>query len=64
MPQSIQVLDEEELIERGVRSVGDVLRAVPSANVGGSRVSRYQSFSLKIRGFLADQMRNGIRQRY
>lgn len=64
VPQSIQVLDEEELIERGVRSVGDVLRAVPSANVGGSRVSRYQSFSLKIRGFLADQMRNGIRQRY
>lgn len=64
VPQSIQVLDEDELIERGVRSVGDVLRAVPSANVGGSRVSRYQSFSLKIRGFLADQMRNGIRQRY
>lgn len=64
VPQSIQVLDEGELIERGVRSVGDVLRAVPSANVGGSRVSRYQSFSLKIRGFLADQMRNGIRQRY
>lgn len=64
VPQSIQILDEEELVERGVRSVGDVLRAVPSANVGGSRVSRYQSFSLKIRGFLADQMRNGIRQRY
>lgn len=64
VPQSIQVLDDEELIERGVRSVGDVLRAVPSANVGGSRVSRYQSFGLKVRGFLADQMRNGIRQRY
>lgn len=64
VPQSIQVLDDEELIERGVRSIGDVLRAVPSANVGGSRVSRYQSFGLKIRGFLADQMRNGIRQRY
>lgn len=64
VPQSVQVLDDEELIERGVRSVGDALRAVPSANVGGSRVSRYQSFSLKIRGFLADQMRNGIRQRY
>ncbi|WP_199554466.1 TonB-dependent receptor [Sandaracinobacteroides hominis] len=64
VPQSVQLLDEQELIDRGVRSVGDALRAVPSANVGGSRVSRYQSFSLKIRGFLADQMRNGIRQRY
>ncbi|WP_082467656.1 MULTISPECIES: TonB-dependent receptor [unclassified Sphingomonas] len=64
VPQSIQLLDEEELIERGVRSVGDALRAVPSANVGGSRVSRYQSSGLKIRGFVADQMRNGIRQRY
>lgn len=64
VPQAIQVLDEEELVERGVRSVGDVLRAVPSANVGASRVSRYQSFGLKIRGFVADQMRNGIRQRY
>lgn len=64
VPQGIQLLDAEDLVERGVRSVGDVLRAVPSANVGGSRVSRYQSFSLKVRGFLADQMRNGIRQRY
>lgn len=64
MPQGVQVVGGEELVERGVRSVGDVLRAVPSANVGGSRVSRYQSFGLKIRGFLADQMRNGIRQRY
>lgn len=64
VPQGIQILDDEDLIERGVRSVGDALRAVPSANVGGSRVSRYQSFGLKIRGFVADQMRNGIRQRY
>ena len=64
VPQSIQVLDERDLIDRGVRSVGDALRAVPSANVGGSRVSRYQSSGLKIRGFVADQMRNGIRQRY
>lgn len=64
LPQSVQIIDDEELIERGARSIGDVLRAVPSANAGGSRVSRYQSFSLKVRGFLADQMRNGIRQRY
>lgn len=64
MPQSVQLLDSQELIDRGVRSMGEALRAVPSANAGGSRISRYQSFGLKIRGFAADQMRNGIRQRY
>lgn len=64
MPQSVQILDEDFLIERGFRSIGDVLRAVPSANVGGSRVSRYQSTNLKIRGFSADQMRNGMRQKF
>ncbi len=64
VPQSVQVLDSAELAERGVRSIGDALRAVPSANVGNPRGARYQSFSLKIRGFLADQQRNGLRQRY
>ena len=64
LPQSVQVLDAESLLERGVYSVGEALRAVPSANTGNSRVASYQSFSLKVRGFLADQMRNGVRQRY
>lgn len=64
VPQSVQLIDNAAINQPDIRSVGDVLRAVPSANVGGSRVSRYQSFGLKIRGFLADQMRNGIRQRY
>ena len=64
LPQSIQIVTADEIIERGARSVGDILRGVPSANPGFSRVGPYQSFSLKIRGFLADQMRNGIRQRY
>jgi len=64
LPQSIQIVTAEDIIERGARSVGDILRAVPSANPGFSRVGPYQSFSLKVRGFLADQMRNGIRQRY
>ncbi len=64
MPQSIQLLDVDAQIERGARSVEDLLRAVPSATVGGSRESRYQSFSLRIRGFSANQMRNGMRQRY
>lgn len=64
VPQSIQVLDADDLIARGATSIGDALRAIPSASVGNSRVARYQSFSLKVRGFLVDQMRNGIRQRY
>jgi len=64
LPQSVQILDAESLLERGVYSVGEALRAVPSANAGNSRVASYQSFSLKVRGFLADQMRNGVRQRY
>lgn len=64
VPQSIQVLDADDLIARGAKSIGDTLRAIPSASAGNSRVSRYQSFSLKVRGFLVDQMRNGIRQRY
>jgi TonB-dependent siderophore receptor len=64
MPQSVQVIDADLLQTQGARSIGDALRNVPSANPGNSRVSRYQSFSLKVRGFLADQMRNGMRQRY
>lgn len=64
VPQSIQIVTAAEIVEQGARSVGDLLRNVPSANPGYSRVGAYQSFSLKVRGFLADQMRNGIRQRY
>lgn len=64
MPQSVQVISADAIRTEGVRSVGDLLRDVPSANPGNSRVARYQSFSLKVRGFLADQMRNGMRQRY
>jgi iron complex outermembrane receptor protein len=64
VPQSVQVISEQDIVELGARTVGDLLRTVPSANPGYSRVGAYQSFSLKIRGFLADQMRNGIRQRY
>lgn len=64
MAQSVQVISSEDIIEQGASSIGDLMRAVPSANAGYSRVGAYQSFSLKLRGFLADQMRNGIRQRY
>jgi len=64
LPQSIQLLDVDQLRGQGMVSVGDLLRDIPSANPGYSRVGPYQSFSLKIRGFAADQMRNGMRQRY
>lgn len=64
VPQSIQVISSDEIAELGATSIGDLLRNVPSASAGYSRVGSYQSFSLKVRGFLADQMRNGIRQRY
>lgn len=64
MPQSVQVIDQKEIASLGAVSIGDLLRQVPSANPGYSRVGAWQSFSLKVRGFLADQMRNGMRQRY
>lgn len=64
VPQAVQVLDAEDLAERNVRTVGDVLKAVPSASIGTPRTSAYQSFSMKVRGFYVDQMRNGVRQRY
>jgi iron complex outermembrane receptor protein len=64
VPQGVQVLSADDLVEQNVRSIGDALRAVPSANAGAPRTSAYQSFTLEVRGFLADQMRNGVRQRY
>lgn len=64
VPQSVQIVSADDIVAQGAGSIGDLLRGVPSANPGYSRVGAYQSFSLKVRGFLADQMRNGIRQRY
>lgn len=64
VPQSVQIITAEDIVSQGATSIGDLMRQVPSANPGFSRVGPYQSFSLRIRGFLADQMRNGIRQRY
>ncbi len=64
LPQSVQLITEDEIRRSGATSIGDLLRGVPSASLGNSRVARYQSFSLNLRGFLVDQMRNGIRQRY
>jgi iron complex outermembrane receptor protein len=64
VPQSIQVLDDEDLIERGARSIDDALHAVPSAIVARSRIGTGTSNTLRLRGFAAYVMRNGIRQRY
>lgn len=64
LPQSVQLLNVAELRAQGRQSVGELLLNVPSANAGYSRVGPYQSYSIKIRGFGADQLRNGMRQRY
>lgn len=64
LPQSVQLLNVTELRAQGRQSVGELLLNVPSANAGYSRVGPYQSYSIKIRGFGADQLRNGMRQRY
>lgn len=64
VPQAVQVITADDLIEEGARSIGDALRSVPSAGVGAPRTSAYQSFTLEVRGFPTDQMRNGVRQRY
>lgn len=64
VPQSVQVLDQGDLLDMNVRSIGDALKAVPSATPGAGRESTYQAFSQKIRGFTAIQMYNGVYQRY
>ncbi|MBF6649911.1 TonB-dependent receptor [Methylobacter sp. BlB1] len=60
IPQSIQVITGEALKDQGALSIGNILKQVPSATVIGTRFSRFPKIS--IRGFKADQNRNGIRQ--
>ncbi|HYI41982.1 MAG TPA: TonB-dependent siderophore receptor [Allosphingosinicella sp.] len=64
VPQSIQVIDDEEIIASGARTVEDALRAVPSATVARSRIGGFGGATLRIRGFAAQQIRNGIFQRF
>ncbi|WP_066549120.1 MULTISPECIES: TonB-dependent receptor [unclassified Sphingomonas] len=64
VPQGVQVVDRDDILARDACSIGDALRGVPSANIGTPRTGAFQSFSIEVRGFLADQMRNGVRQRY
>ncbi|NNM76706.1 TonB-dependent receptor [Sphingomonas sp. ID1715] len=63
VPQSVQVVTREDVITQGARSIGDALLQVPSANGGVTRIAPFQSFVVSLRGFPADQMRNGVRQR-
>lgn len=64
VPQSIQILNQTDLLDMNVRSIGDALKAVSSATPGVGRESTYQAFSQKIRGFTAIQMYNGVYQHY
>ncbi|WP_058835783.1 TonB-dependent siderophore receptor [Luteimonas abyssi] len=64
MPQSIQVIGDATLEDVGTRSIEDALRVVPSATIAGSRIGTSTSATLRVRGFAAQVMRNGIRQRF
>jgi len=60
VPQGIQVITRKAIEDQGALSIGSILRQVPSATVIGTRFSRFPR--INIRGFRADQTRNGIRQ--
>jgi TonB-dependent siderophore receptor len=64
VPQSVQVLDSDDIIRSGARGVEDALRVVPSATVARNRVSGFGGNTLRLRGFAAQQIRNGIFQRF
>lgn len=60
VPQSIQVITSDAFEDQGAQSIGDIMKQVPSANLFGSRFSRFPGIT--VRGFRTDQTRNGIRQ--
>ena len=64
VPQSIQVIDDEDIVASGSRTIEDALRSVPSATVARSRIGGYAGNTLRIRGFTPQQIRNGIYQRF
>ncbi len=63
-PQSVQVINQEDVQDRNALSLGDILAAVPSATPGPPRESTYQGFAFRIRGFTAYPIYNGVYQRY
>lgn len=64
VPQSIQVIDAEDIVASGSRTIEDALRSVPSATVARSRIGGFAGSTLRIRGFTPQQIRNGIYQRF
>jgi len=64
VPQSTQSITSALIEAQGVLDVGDVLKQVPSAFVGNTRLASFTSFSWRIRGLDAGVTRNGFRQLY
>lgn len=64
IPQGVQVVNDSLIRDQGAVDVGDVLKNIPSANVGNTRLAAFSSFSWTLRGFDAGVNRNGFRQLY
>ncbi|CAG0955326.1 Metal-pseudopaline receptor CntO [Methylophilaceae bacterium] len=64
VPQSSQSINWAMIQDSGAVDVGDVLKSVPSAYTGHTRLAPFTSASWKIRGFDASVTRNGFRQLY
>jgi iron complex outermembrane receptor protein len=64
VPQSTQTINNALIQDIGAVDVRDILKQVPSAFVGHTRLAPFTSFSWKIRGFDASVTRNGFRQLY
>lgn len=66
VPQSIQVIPQALIEDRGLIDLPDLLENVPSASVGQSRVGVNGLFgnSVSIRGFPVSIARNGFRHLY
>lgn len=60
VPQSIQVITDTSIKDQGDITIGEIMKQVPGANIQGSRFTEFPS--IRIRGFKAQQTRNGIRQ--
>ncbi len=64
VPQSSQAIVSSLINDMGAVDVGDVLKVVPSAMTGHTRLAPFTSFSWRIRGLDASVTRNGFRQLY
>lgn len=58
VPQSIQVVDKNDIITSGARTFEGALRSVPSATVARSRVGGFGGGTLRIRGFTVNTHRS------